>query len=446
TLSSNLTEYSAFAQDTWRMHPRLTATFGLRWEYSRSPDLRAPEDLSAPPIAYTFDGQTSIWTENQKNFAPRVGIAFQPTGDGKTVLRGGWGRFFDSTLSIATDLVNGGPLSVSQFLTNKGELVNRRLTFGFLPDLRLPKVDQWNVTLERRTATNDVLSVAYVGSSGTDLLRREFGGFEGSQTLWLALATNHGEADYHGLQVQYRRPMSRGLQALASYSWAHSIDNSSSDSVLHRVGDGVSAQLDRGPSDFDVRQALTFSLTYERERKPGPALTNRLFGGWGVDAIFRARTGFPVAVLNSEYSMGLGFSNAFRPNLAPGQPIWLTDSASPGGRRLNRAAFAPTTGDVQGNLGRNAVRGFGMHQTDLAVRRRFQFSEQRALELRIEAFNLFNHPNFADPTRFLSSPLFGQSPSMLNLMLGTGSPGSGLTPIFQSGGARSVQLILRFRF
>ena len=97
----------------------------------------------------------------------------------------------------------------------------------------------------------------------------------------------------------------------------------------------------------------------------------------------------------------------------------------PGGRRINTAAFQLAANPPQGSLGRNAFSGFGMSQLDLALRREFPVGERRSLQLRIEAFNTFNHPNFADPVRFLSSPLFGQSGSMLNLMLGTGSPGSG---------------------
>jgi hypothetical protein len=87
-----------------------------------------------------------------------------------------------------------------------------------------------------------------------------------------------------------------------------------------------------------------------------------------------------------------------------------------------------------------------MSQLDLALRREFFVGEQRSLQLRVEAYNALNHPNFADPIPFLVSPLFGESSSMLNLMLGTGSPGSGLAPIFQAGGARSVRFVLRFRF
>jgi hypothetical protein len=151
-------------------------------------------------------------------------------------------------------------------------------------------------------------------------------------------------------------------------------------------------------------------------------------------------------VLNAEQFTGIDFENIFRPNLAFGQPVWTADAAAPGGRSINAAAFQSAPGSVQGNLGRNALSGFGMSQLDLALRREFSLGEKRSLQLRIEAYNAFNHPNFADPIRFLSSPLFGQSPSMLNLMLGTGSPGSGLAPIFQGGGPRSLQVALRFRF
>jgi hypothetical protein len=291
-----------------------------------------------------------------------------------------------------------------------------------------------------------VLTAAYVGSSGRRLLRREFGGYGNSQTLWLAVATNHGASNYHGMQLQYRKPMARGFQALASYSWAHSIDNSSSDSLLHWVSPDFGAGQDRGASDFDVRHAVTAAVTYASPARPDGRFARRLLAGWAADGIVRARSGFPINVLNSEHSTVLSFSNAFRPDAAPGQPRWLSDPSAPGGRRLNPAGFLSRSGLTQGNLGRNALRGFGMHQVDLSLRREFSAGEGRSLALRVELFNVLNHPNFADPAHFLSSPLFGESPSMLNSMLGTGSPGSGLTPALQTGGARSVQVMLRYRF
>jgi hypothetical protein len=150
--------------------------------------------------------------------------------------------------------------------------------------------------------------------------------------------------------------------------------------------------------------------------------------------------------LNSEQAMGVAFANVFRPEQLQGVPVWLGDSNAPGGRRINREAFLNLGEFRQGSLGRNALDGFGMSQVDFSMRRDFLVKEQRAIELRLEAFNLFNQANFGDPVRFLASPLFGESVSMLNLMLGTGTPGSGLTPKFQMGGSRSLQVVLKFRF
>jgi len=266
------------------------------------------------------------------------------------------------------------------------------------------------------------------------------GGPGSTPSLWLALATNHGSSDYHSFEAQYRRRLARGVQALVSYAWSHSIDNSSTDAGLYWAGAGVTASGDRASSDFDVRHSLTAAFTYESSGR------GRLTRGWAVDGMFRARTGFPINVLNTEQYTGVSFENIFRPDLLLGQQVWISDASAPGGRRINPDAFLAVPNFQQGNLGRNALSGFGMSQLDLALRREFFRTERRSLQLRIEAFNALNHTNFADPVRFLSSPLFGQSSSMLNVMLGTGSPASGLAPIFQAGGARSLQVALRLRF
>jgi hypothetical protein len=236
--------------------------------------------------------------------------------------------------------------------------------------------------------------------------------------------------------------MARGLEVLASYAWSHAIDNSSTDAGLYWAGSGLTPRQDRASSDFDVRQALTAGFTYEVPSTAGSSL----WRGWALDGMLHARTGFPINVANAEQFTGISFENVFRPDLIGGQPIWTTDPSAPGGRRINGGAFRAAPNAVQGTLGRNALNGFGTSQLDLALRREFLLGEKRTLQLRIEAFNALNQANFADPIRFLASPLFGQSNSMLNLMLGTGSPGSGLAPIFQGGGARSLQIGLRFRF
>jgi hypothetical protein len=210
------------------------------------------------------------------------------------------------------------------------------------------------------------------------------------------------------------------------------------------AGAGASAAGDRGSSDFDLRHSFTAALTYEFPARTKGA--GRWLNGWALDAMMRARTGFPITVLQNEQYLGIGLANAFRPALAAGAPVWIADPAAPGGRRINPSAFRSAPSGRQGNLGRNTITGFGMSQVDLAVRREFRVGQRRTLQFRLEAFNGLNEANFADPVRFMSSPMFGRSTSMLNLMLGTGSPGSGLAPILQTGGARSFQAALRFYF
>ena len=434
------TAASLFAEDTWRIAKRLTATFGLRWEISPGPMPGSPVNfLDTAHDNAVISAQRPLWNTSYTNLAPRIGIAFRPTAGGHTVIRTGAGLFYDSSVSLATDLINDGPLNVSLFHSVQ-VIVPRKIQFGFLPSLRLPQVKQWNASVEHAFGDRDVVSLGYVGSSGQDLIRREIGGAGSDETFWFALATNNGASDYHGLEAQYRRRLTHGFQALVSYSWSHSLDNSSTDAALYWAGSGLTPRRDRASSDFDVRHAFTAGFTYEI---PG---SRAFLRGWALDGLLRARTGFPINVKIAEQYSGITLDNVFRPDLLPGTPLWISDSSAPGGRRINPSAFHAEPEAVQGNLGRNAIQGFGMSQLDLALRREFFKGERRSLQLRVEAFNALNHPNFADPIRFLSSPLFGQSGSMLNLMLGTGSPGSGLAPIFQAGGARSVQLTVRFRF
>jgi hypothetical protein len=442
-----LKEESMFATDTWRVLPQLTASFGLRWEFTPPPELNANDvplaGLSSP--SYVFSSQKSVWQRTYTNFAPRFGLAYRPSARSRTVLRAGWGIYYDSSLSIATDLVNGGPFSLSQYRGDQYAPFPSSLSYGFAPGLRLPTVSQWSGTIEHSFGGHQMVSAVYEGSSGHRLLRREVG-FKDTETVELALATNHGYSSYNALQLQYRSRASHGFSGLASYSWSHSIDDGSSDSLLYWVGPGLTAANDRGSSDFDVRHAFQAAMSYETPSQATGPFRSHLLHGWALDGILHARTGFPISVLDADYSMGLSFANVFRPDLVPGQSIWVTDPSAPGGRRLNSEAFQPAPNLVQGNLGRNSIAGLGMYGIDLALRRDFPFGERRSLQFRVEAFNALNHPDYADPVSFLSSPLFGQSVSMLNMMLGTGSPGSGLTPIFQNGGARSMQVTLRFRF
>jgi hypothetical protein len=126
--------------------------------------------------------------------------------------------------------------------------------------------------------------------------------------------------------------------------------------------------------------------------------------------------------------------------------MWLGDASVAGHRRLNSAAFRVPSSGVTGTLGRNAITGNGLAQWDASLRREFPLFRQISLEVTLNIFNVLNHPAFANPVPYLSSPWFGQPTSMQNLMLGSGTPNTGLPPLFKTGGARSGEFSFRFSF
>ena len=202
------------------------------------------------------------------------------------------------------------------------------------------------------------------------------------------------------------------------------------------------ASLDRAPSTFDVRHAFNGAVSYEIPSPFESGIGRKIFGGFGLDTIVRARSATPVNIVSGVNRFGLGVTTILRPDLVAGQPLYIDDPLAPGGRRFNRAAFiVPAASENrQGNLGRNVLRGFPAYQVDMSLRRTFGISEQVNLLLRVDAFNIFNRANFANPTGVLSSANFGRSTQLLGTNLG------GLSSLYQIGGPRSFQLSAKLRF
>jgi hypothetical protein len=438
--SSLIETMSFFAQDTWHVTPRLNITYGVRQEFTPPPSYRGPvnagTETTVSPNPFRPPGtlqvspefsQTPDWVTRANQFAPRVGAAYR-LGE-NYVIRAGAGLFYDLSFSSAVDLVNGAPYNRFRSTGSVASVANfdQPVEYGFARDLRLPYTAHWNFTVERAIGRDSAASVGYVGSLGHRLLRREGYLDPFAPRPRLVLATNHGESSYHSLQMLYRSRYLRGVQGRVSYTYAHAIDNGSWDSATYLVFRGVS---DRASANFDVRHSFQTALSYDLGRIGAR--------GWLLSGTFRARTGFPIDVISADHPFGLGFDNDVRPDLLPGVPVWI-------GHQINRAAFEIPVGR-QGSLGRNALRGFGLTQLDLALQRDIATSERTRLQFRIEAYNLTNTANYADPIRILSSPLFGTSPSLANLMLGSGRPNSGLTPAFQSGGPRVMQAGVTLRF
>jgi hypothetical protein len=460
---------SAYMQDTWHPTSRLTLTYGMRWEHNPPPTGRdgtalatfrdaagGYEDLAS--IAIVSD--TPLFETTWGNVAPRVGAAYQlsQARGRETVVRGGYGLFYDLGTGAYNPTLSPPSPSVilrpAQYPLADAALAPPVATlsppYGNItaadPELQLPRVHQFSATLEQSIATAHVMSISYVGAVGRELLRTERLRNPRPDITNLRIVTNTSASDYHALQAQFSRRLTRGLQALASYTWAHSTDTLSSDffsSPATTVLD-LDPQQDRGPSDFDVRHAFAAAATYSPQIDAGQPLLNALLEGWSIDGILRLQSASPVTVFSAR-NVGFG-AFAFRPDLVAGVPMYLEGSSYPGGQALNRAAFAVPVDARQGTLGRNTLRGFPLKQVDLAIRRRIPATRQVRVTLGVEIFNLFNTPAFAPPVSDLSSPFFGQSTQTLGRSLGTGGPGGGLSPLYQIGGPRSMQLDVKVQF
>lgn len=458
--TTSVNNFSAYAQDTWSIGNRLTFTYGLRWEYNPAASVTAENPpllaigVEDPPTIHLAPPGTS-WNTTSTNLAPRLGIAYRladETGR-ELVARGGFGVFYDTAGGMAGSVL-GGTVSSGSLIFNvpfpltlaqatppapSNPVPPYGLVTAFERDLKLPRTYQWNVALEQSLSSNQIVTAAYIGATGRHLLRRERYFRPNPDFINVNAFTDSGTSDYHALQIQYKRRLSRGLQSLASYTWSHSIDIGSWEFSLTLPGATANPRLDRASSDFDVRHSFSAGLTYDIPKTFPNRFIDSMTRNWSLDVLFRARTATPVNILTGARLFGV--FNVLRPDLISGVPHYLDDPTVAGGRRINSAAFSTPPPNRQGSLGRNALRGFPATQLDLGLHRRFALSERLAIQFRAEFFNILNHSNFADPENNLSlTGLFGQSIMMLGRSLG------GLSPLYQIGGPRSVQFAMRLQF
>jgi hypothetical protein len=309
------------------------------------------------------------------------------------------------------------------------------------PNLRLPYTWQWNAAVAQSLGRHQTLTATYVGAAGRNLLQRQyFAQFPGLPSIAGGLTTSDGTSTYRALQVKLDRRMSQGLQAVASYSWAHAQDAQSDDINFHED------QRLWGDADFDVRHSLAVGLTYDLPT-PHPPSMAPLLSDWGIDATVRASSAYPFTPRGATVVLMDGTLAVGMPDLVPGQPIWIADPDAAGGRRVNPAAFTPPAPGEQGNAGRNRLRGFPFSQVDVALRRSFRLRDPLRLSFRVEAFNVLNHPNFLNPMARdrLGDLNFGRSTQMANRGFG-GLQGPALQQFYESGGPRSMQVSLRVEF
>lgn len=449
--------YNLFFNDSIRLSNRLTLAAGLRYEYNSPPvdaeDRANVYDLASRSLVQVgTNGVPRGGTEPDKNnFAPRVGLAWTIGQDERTVVRAGYGVYYDqSPLAPGEALyfnspyfdnniffsIPGLPLTLSDPFPAFFPVPLPDSALAIQRDLRTAYMQHWNLNVQRQLSRNSVLEVAYVGSKGTKLLTARDINQPPPSVLPpglpfvprpnpafddIDLLESRGNSNYHSLQTRFQQRLSRGLATLVSYTWSKSIDDASN--FFSSAGDpnfpqnSHDVRAERGRSNFDVRHRLAVSYSYDLPFGKGRAYLadagwlSTLLTGWQSFGIVTLQTGrpFTVALVSELDNSGtgrsiLGFGANDRPNVVGDPRLGQRSTA----QWFNTAAFALPPQGTFGNAGRNILDGPGYQNVNASLMKNTNLSERINLQFRAEVFNLFNHPNFNLPDNFLGSPTFGR--------------------------------------
>ena len=452
--------YNFFVHDNFRIRPNLTLSAGLRYEYTSPP-------VDADDRANVYDPATrsliqvgtngiprAAYEADKNNLAPRVGFAWTPTADGRTVLRGGYGiyysqsplapgeglyfspPFFDFNLFFPLPPLffppSGLPLTLFDPFPSGFPFPLPDSALAFQRDLRTPYLQQWNLSVQRQLGGRRAVDVAYVGSRGSNLIgARDINQAAASplpvnprpvpQFADIVALESRGSSLYNSLQITLRQRLSSGLSVLSSYTLGKSTDDQSN--FFSSAGDPNFPQdsndptAERGRSNFDVRHRFSLSFLYELPFGTGRRFLadrgwlSRLLEDWQLAGIVTLQSGrpFTVALLpeldNSNTGFAaLGFGANDRPNLV-GDPTGADPSAT---QWFNTGVFATPPFGSFGTVGRNTLEGPGFQNVNLALLKHLPVGPDARLQFRLEAFNLFNRVNYDLPDGFLGSPTFGR--------------------------------------
>ena len=539
-------EYDAFIQDSWKVRRNITLSLGLRYQFDGVPfetkgnfsNLFQNADSFTNSLTFTVVGpgnaKHDMYKNDYKNFEPRIGMAWDPWGDGKTSIRASYGIFHDRIFDNLFGNARGNPpfqgtvvnafglptipgdipfgVSTPPGLTyNTGDYAAATL---LADNIRMPMSQSWNFGIQRDLSHGLVLQATYVGNHSTRVIRSldaappdpalvstaiadcvsvgicspgDPDGIISGPILYTGITDNSGNvlvpasvrqtaiqtpgifsngitvtsasSNYNALQMQLQKAASHNLQFALAYTWAHAIDNSN-DPLNSNSSDFGSFPLDsrnadtvmRGNSDNDIRHRFTANFSYEFPFGRGQSylnngFTGKLLEGIQLSGIVTLQTGHPYTVFvpgvdyartGATVAVGASFPNVVgNPYTNPGPRIDPSNGVATGATNL--AAFTASTPafGTEGDAGRNSFFGPRYYETDIALMKNIKITERFHLQLRSEAFNLFNRPQFNQPGGIVSDPN------------NAGNLGRSTSTITRSDGTtsnRQIQLALKLSF
>jgi hypothetical protein len=532
--------HAAYVQDSIRLTRSFTLNLGLRYDYfgivSEKHGLFNNVDPTTGTVFAVGPGR--LYQPDWNNFAPRVSVAWDVTGHQRTVVRAGYGIYYDATsqdmfighlpfsssfdpgvgysglpgvgqISFASPLktplvpceANNPSACVPVFGTssNYSPMAD---AFGIDPNIRSPYLQNYNLNIQQQLTRKMVLQVGYVGSHGSKLWDfrdinqpsqaqitaadlgcgciNDFGvprRLTGSNFSYIYWEESAAKSNYNSLQTTYRIDDWHGITSALSYVWSHSIDTASDgeDYVPNAAQptDSTSPYLNRGNSNFDVRNRLTWNFVYQFPNSQGHY--QKLTNGWGLNGILTVQTGQPFHMILSADDYDGSGTDFSKPDVVgpikynysdPTQFLLLTSFAvpcTPVAAGFDGTASSCTPGTRHfGSEGRNSLVGPPFRQLDFSIFKNTNLTERVKLELRFEFYNILNHPNFANPLwpNFLSDPsAYGVTPINGNSnfysangrlsgylpITTTADVGPGY-PFLGGGGPRSLQLAAKFSF
>jgi hypothetical protein len=479
----NFMYFAPYVQDDWKVSSRLTLNAGLRWDYRSVPyetnDRMGWRDLSNPrggllvadqslvergivgdSTYYKAAGRRNPKDGSKTVFAPRIGFAFRPFGGAETVVRGGYGVFWDSyegrEIDGAADIYpyvsrgnyiqtadqTTGLKTTNDLFPSFADLgpatpaANTFLAVSMSPDPKNPYVQQWSVGVQREILRSTIFELNYIGTKGTDLLMRrniaQALPYDPANPKSVAERKPYpnfvvyidsdfsGTSNYNAMNAKLERHTS-SLVATVVYTWAKSTDNKSAAAGIGASNfngwqgtlDNSRPELDRGRSDFDVDHRLVGSFIYnlpfgkgEKFATDASGVKNALVGGWQVNGIATFQRGFPITITAADAG---GLNDSFGTNRADivGDPYpdGFTKSID---AWFNTAAFRQPAPGSFGSVGRNTLRGPGINNLDLALFKNFDVARGSRVQFRFESFNTFNHAQFNAPVVNVADNRFGR--------------------------------------